>query len=204
MQSETEVQELTFQFQHLEISVQVRIRPRAGSTVSSTPSVEVAARTSPGVEPEEVAVVEQVPISRELEEQVLGASLAPDLAAVPLPFLRYLEDRLRGGDSQWTPRARLARAFRAGVAAHRRLIGEFCESSSPGIPYRNSIYIILRCPNHPHGIWTSDYSLFISNCGGNQYSDFDRNCVSHAYATRAEGDAFLQGARRRWPPALHR
>lgn len=154
MQSETEVQELTFQFQHLEISVQVRIRPRAGSTVSSTPSVEVAARTSPGVEPEEVAVVEQVPISRELEEQVLGASLAPDLAAVPLPFLRYLEDRLRGGDSQWTPRARLARAFRAGVAAHRRLIGEFCESSSPGIPYRNSIYIILRCPNHPHGIWT--------------------------------------------------
>ena len=50
------------------------------------------------------------------------------------------------------------------------------------------------------GVWTSDYPAFIEACGRSHDFDFHRNTVCQAFATRTEGDAFLCGARRQWPP----
>ena len=198
-----EEQELSFQFENLQISIRVTVRPLTTASVSraSGSGVEVAAEADRGLAVE-AEFIDPYHITFDLEERALAALTAPDLSALPLPFLRHLEPRLRGSDSEWTSRARLARAFRAGCAAYRRLNGEFSEVSSPGIPFRNTIYIILCCPRYPAGVWTSDYTAFIEACGRSHDSDFHRNTVCQAFATRTEGDAFLCGARRQWPSQL--
>ena len=202
MQSEGQVRELTFQFEQLEISVRVSVRPRSSTTgeASAEPS-EVVVEASSAAGPES-SIYDPYSISIELEDQVLAASTSTELGALNLPFLTHLERQLRGGHPQWTPRSRLARAFRAGVAAYRRLNGILAEESSLATPYRNSIYLILRSPSLPSGGWTADYSIFISNCGGSGQQAFHGITVCHAFATRAEAEAYLVGSRRRWPSLL--
>ena len=190
------------QFEQLEISVRVSVRPRSGTTgeASAEPS-EVVVEASSAAGPES-SIYDPYSISIELEDQVLAASTSTELGALNLPFLTHLERQLRGGHPQWTPRSRLARAFRAGVAAYRRLNGILAEESSLATPYRNSIYLILRSPSLPSGGWTADYSIFISNCGGSGQQAFHGITVCHAFATRAEAEAYLVGSRRRWPSLL--
>ena len=196
-----EVQELSFRFANLQVSVRVAVTPISSTTPTETANLVVtssAARSGP----EEEEYNEWFPFSEELEEQTLAAQSASELADLPLVFLQAWERRLRGGDPSWTNRARLARAFRAGLAAPRRLDGITCPASSPSIPFRNTYYIILRSPSVPRGGWTADYGLFIGNTGRSYDRDFSSNCVCHAFATRTETEAYLVGARRVWPPQL--
>lgn len=111
----------------------------------------------------------------------------------------HLVGRLRGSQGSWTPSARIARAFAAGLAAKKRLEGIVHPHAAPGTPCRNSIYIALRAPFRPEGFWTPNYPTYIRLV---EPRDFDSGSVSHAFATRAEADAYLLGAARAWPPAL--
>lgn len=198
---QTEVQELTFQFSNLQINIRVSVTPTSGVTASgSGDPVVTSSVTHRGPQDEEYH--EHFPFTEELEEQTLAAATPGQLAELPLVFLRGLESRLRGGDPSWTSRARLARAFRAGLAARLRLDGITCPVASPSIPFRNSYYIILRSPDLPRGGWTSDYGRFIARTGRSYDRDFSSTCVCHAFATRTEVEAYLVGSRRVWPPQI--
>lgn len=198
---EAEIQELSFQFSNLQINIRVTVTPTTGeaSSGSSDPVVTTSvARRGP----QEEEYHEHFPITEELEEQTLAAQTPGQLAELPLVFLRAFESRLRGADPHWTSRARLARAFRAGLAARLRLDGITCPATSPSIPFRNTYYIILRSPDLPRGGWTSDYGRFIARTGRSYDRDFSSTGVCHAFATRTEVDAYLVGARRVWPPQI--
>ena len=98
---EAAVEELTLRFSGLEITVR---RTEVGSDYgfdqepSSSPS---SLPSRPSVE------------QRSSTAQVLGAA---ELAALELPEVEHLTRSLRDSGSSWTPRARIARAFRAGVS----------------------------------------------------------------------------------------
>ena len=133
-----------------------------------------------------------------LQERALAAVTIHQLENFGAPFLSFFSDRLRPIHPTWTPRARIARAFRAGVAAQRRLSGVFCESASLALPLRNSIYICLRGGDNPEPFWTTSYTLYIGRVRGAR-SDFHRDSVSHAFPSKAEGEAYLVGACQPWP-----
>ena len=140
-------------------------------------------------------------ISAELEREAISASGPTALGALSLPFLAYLAPRLRGTNSTWFSSARLARAFRAGVIARRRLNGEVLDSTSEGIPFRNCIYVCLRTAgNCTVGFWTANYALYWARVRINVANEFHPDSISHAFASRAEAEAYLRGARRIWPP----
>ena len=161
--------------------------------VSQGPAPSIAA---PGafVEAEEGLL----PFSAELEAAAFAARTPADLLALDLTFLDHLVPRLRGADPVWTPRARIARAFHCGVVAGRRLGGEIVEGTSPGLPFRNSFYVCLRGPGNTAGFWTADFGKYINRVGSGRNS-FHPDSVSHAFPSRAEGEAYLAGARVQWP-----
>eukprot|EP00438_Fugacium_kawagutii_P021738 Skav206695 [mRNA] locus=scaffold99:14926:17259:+ [translate_table: standard] len=150
------VEEVTVHLAGLEITLTARRVPSASGSESWTP-VEVTASSAShtadiATHNTTEAYVDPYNISRALEDRALRATTARDCAALPLPFLSHLATKLRSSDPDWDPHARVGRAFRAGVAARRRLDGTFCEISFPGIPFRNSYYVCLRQPgNQPGG-----------------------------------------------------
>ena len=191
---DSSVESVTVQLAGLELTISAR---RLTSADPSQPAEE------PSVGPTPEVTSDPYNISTELEEEIIAARDAAALAAVLLPFLTFLEARLTGRHPVWTARARLARAFRAGVIARRHLNGEFQEGTSLGIPYRNSVYIALREPgNNIAGFWTSSYSTYVRRAGRNNpgNGNFHPDSISHAFPSAAEGEAYLLGARRRWPP----
>lgn len=198
----SEIEQVTVQLAGLEITLTARrvsgsvtsaVHPASGST-SSGYSVVPAAPERPSGED----FFDPHNISSALEERALQASEPAALADLDLPFLDSLVGNLRGTDSAWTARARLGRAFRAGVAARRRLDGEFCDISSPGIPFRNSYYIVLRGPGNGPGFWTQNYVTYIGRVGDSNRG-LHPDSISHAFASQAEAEAFLVGSRQRWP-----
>lgn len=192
-----EVQELTLRFESFSLSIRVEVTPNQIDT--SLPSTVTSVSLNPG-DPD---FHDPHNITAGLETLALAASTPSELRALPLDFLVTYVDRLRGsGNASLTSQERIGRAFRAGVAARRRLDGESCDTSSQGIGLRNTIYVILRSPTLPRGGWTNSYNIFISNCGGSGSSDFSTSTVCHSFAARAEADVYLLGARRRWPPSI--
>lgn len=195
--SEPEIQELTFQLQGLEISVRVSVRPTTGPV---SPGASSFVRVEELSEPSS-----STHLTTAQENRLLDTAVPGELAAISLPALAHLENRLRGTDTLWTPRARLARACWAGVCARRKLEGDFPtipQATSPDIPFRNTIYVILSAPDLLQGGWSTSYQTFISACGGVGASRFHPRTVCHAFPARAEVEAFLWGARRQWPPQL--
>lgn len=195
MQSEPEeLQELTFNFSRFSISVQVRVTERFPGASGSQPGpdFELVASEGPAIQ-----------FSSEVENQVLAASTPAEYAALDLGFLSHFERRLTGSHTIWTPKARVARAFKAGLIAFN-LLGRSgpTATETPAIPFRNTIYLILRSPSLPQGGWTLSYQKFIDQCGGNQHGAFHSTTVCHAFATRTEADIYLVGARKQWPQQL--
>eukprot|EP00438_Fugacium_kawagutii_P018533 Skav213259 [mRNA] locus=scaffold1311:268059:271357:+ [translate_table: standard] len=107
---ESEVQELTFAFSRFEISVQIRVRDAGAG-----PDFELVTGAEPSTAGHR--------ISAELENQVLAANSPGEYAALNLDFLSHLERRLTGSDPIWTPKARIGRAFKAGLVAKHLLSG---------------------------------------------------------------------------------
>lgn len=197
--AEPDVETVTLQLAGLELTVSAR-------RLSTAPQSEIEFEVIPGSERPRPSSAPVFPeLSENRQEQVLAARTARELAALDLPFLGHLVGRLRGSQGSWTPSARIARAFAAGLAAKKRLEGIVHPHAAPGTPCRNSIYIALRAPFRPEGFWTPNYPTYIRLVeprDRTDRSDFDSGSVSHAFATRAEADAYLLGAARAWPPAL--
>ena len=184
-----EVDELVLRFGELEIGINVR-RASSPTGASSTWELVSAADSSTGTGASLAALPH---VSSNLVAQSLAASSAADFAALPLGFLDHLVSKLRGTDSAWVPQARVGRAFKAGVVASLRLEGQCSE-----------VYIILRAPGLEQGGWTPNYSTYLRAVGAGAPAgqDFHDSSVSHSFATRAEGEAFLAGAGKAWPPLL--
>lgn len=197
--ADPDVEAVTVQLSGLEITVSAR-------RLSTASQSEVEFEVVPGSErprPSSAPVFPEV--SENLQVQLLAARTARDLAAIVLPFLGHLVSRLRGTQAEWSPTARIARAFAAGLAAKKRLEGVVHSYSTPGIPFRNTIYVALRAPFRVEGFWTSSYSTYIRLVEPRDRAsqgDFDSDSISHAFPSRAEADAYLLGAARAWPPAL--
>lgn len=98
--------------------------------------------------------------SSQSEEPVTEASSPRALDQLFLESLGHLLGRLRAPHSVWAPKARVARAFRAGILARRRLGEEILGEGSLVIPFRNSYYLVLRSLDYPHGFWTRNYIVY--------------------------------------------
>ncbi len=196
-----EVESVTFQLANLEITVTARVVGPPAAATSEVSVVEVV-HPEPDVQsardPE--GFVDPFNISVELEEQCLDAVCARLLGELPLPFLAPSVARLRGTHSTWNPRCRIARAFRAGVIARRRLDGQVLDHSSPSIPYRNTYYVVLRGIGNSAGWWTGNFGVYIAGVAEqNGRNSLHPDTISHGFPTHAESAAYLCGARRSWP-----
>ena len=172
------------------------VRPR-DSTRGSASSASVAATAPREVFPD---FREWCAISQDTAEALRNTTDPVALAEFDFPELTAQSIRLRGSDRTWVPRARVARAVRAGIFARGRLEGQVfsSKSESPGIPYRNTIYVVLRTGIAQNPFWTSSYRTYISHTKLPS-GEFRPEAISHAFATQAEADCFLAGARKQWP-----
>lgn len=197
------VEEITLRLAGLEITLSVRRTGGEGPSSSTAHGFEIVESSASGTGSytgEPIEVIEISPVSREFEERVLRASSAGELEQLPLPFLDHLLPRLRAAHTIWTPKARLARAFRCGIAARRRADGIYCEASALGIPFRNCFYICLKVPSGEPAFWTNDYQLYLSKVRGP--AGLHPDSVSQAFASHCEVQAFLVGAQKQWPRRL--
>lgn len=196
------VEEVTIRLANLELTIRVReigatSAGQTGVTASGYELVSSVQTPEPPLESEGPSL----PVA--VEQSLLEATSARTLTGFHLDFLTRLANKLRGTDREWTPRARVARAYRAGLIARRRLEGEVLEHSSPGTPYRVSYYLVLRSPRHPLGCWTTDYNRYLTAVGpSTAHQTFADTSVSHGFASHAECEAYLVGASRPWPRHL--
>lgn len=192
---------VTVRLGDLELTITARRVQPAGSS-SSDGGFELVSATA--VEAPEASVSTPSPeafageVTLAVQERVLAATAVAQLESLVLPFLSFFSARLRPVHSIWTPRARIARAFRAGVSAQRRLSGIYCDSSALGLPLRNTIYICLRGGDNPEPFWTTSYSVYVGRVRGDR-ADFHQDSVSQAFPSRAEVEAYLVGACQPWP-----
>lgn len=104
----------------------------------------------------------------------------------------------------WTPLARLGAAFRKGRGARAQLL------SLPGpsydtlyLPWRASLFILLCCPAHPRGFWTTDSRVYFREVGDpTGRGRIPGGSIVEAFSTRIEAVAFLLGAETQWPVQL--
>lgn len=196
------LEEITIRLGELTIDIRVSRAAATGSVPSqlqSVPEITTSARGSSG------PTGHPTEVPREVITTALLSHTVDQFSALELGDLWRLASRLRGTDSLWTPRARIGRAFKAGAVAALRLEGQVTDLTVPGIPYKNSIYVILRAPKLPEGGWTPDYRKYVqavqTHVPGSRH-DFHQDSVSHAFASQAEAEAFLAGAGKQWPRLL--
>ena len=133
--------------------------------------------------------------------QLFRTTSAAELDQALPPYLdQFCSHRdLLHTDLVWIPRARLARAYRAGLAAHRVLQGLFDKQViSPGFNRRitDSVYSQL-----PGGFYARDFQIYHDKLI--QGDSLEEGSVSHGFPTLIEGEVFLRGCQfRRWPPEL--
>lgn len=196
--ADPEVESVTLNLAGLQLTITARRLDQTTAVSAEASASAAAATTTP---PVSEILADPYNISTALEEEIIPLREPEALRIVNLPFLTYLENRLRSTTGPWVPRARLARAFRAGVIARRQLDGVFQAGTSPNIPYKNSVYIVLREPgNLVTGFWTTSFAVYTRRTRGYHRQDFHPDCVSHAFASQSEVEAYLIGARRLWPP----
>eukprot|EP00438_Fugacium_kawagutii_P033911 Skav205522 [mRNA] locus=scaffold4253:28063:28686:+ [translate_table: standard] len=206
MRSTTDpVEEITVTLAGLDSTIAVRPHSTAGgypngaaATSSATGATTPAAGATPATP---TFVLGHDPVSLALIDRAIETRGARDLGNLALPFLEYLLPRLRSSNLEWPARARLGRAFRAGIEARLRLEGQYLPNSAEAIPFRTYCYICLRTPGYPEGFWTADYNIYIERVlDGNR--EFHSDSISHGFPTRAETEAYLVGAGRSWPLQL--
>lgn len=179
----------------------------AGPSRATVPAVVGSSATSEAASWSVVELAEAssfAPWSWEWESALLAASSPEEVLAVDLSVIDHLSNRLRTTSAGWSPRARLGRAFRAGLIARQVLDKHYVKPANlggPTLPCR--FYIILRAASGRLSGWTDDYIQYrdqvITKDGG-----FAAGTVSQAFASRAEAEAYLLGAREPWPAALPR
>ena len=197
------VEEVTVLLSGLEITISARRLP-VGASASAGTGISAGGTPVPRDTPEDFS--DPYNITSEVEDHCIQATTPAQLSQLTLPFLtalvgRLRVGRLRAGHAEWSPLARIHRAFRAGVLARRRLDGNFQEEDSLSVPFRNCYYICLREDGHQSGFWTTDYGIYIERVGGPS-GRLHPDSISQALPSQVEAQAFLVGARRPWPRRL--
>lgn len=198
-----EVESVTIRLASLELTISVR---RLDSVPSSSLGFEVVSTVPESVTSSVLPTAPEEPVlifdfEAGIEDRVIATQTARTLEQFPLPFLAYLVVKLRSGVEGWSPKARIARAFRAGVIAGRRLNGIVLHENSLTIPLRNSYYICLRRAAGGPGFWTCNYARYHQAVVGPDGRLCDWS-ISQGFPSRAEVEAFLVGSRRPWPREL--
>ena len=181
------VAELTVQVGRLTITV--RETPAAAAQPSSSSAAPAVSRSASTASFELVSSpAPSVPL-RSPDSAFFAATTAAELGALDLGLVQSLD---------------LARAFRAGLVARCKLDGTpngyLASPAVPGISNRH--YVCLECESHPHGFWTTSSTLYFRALQRPRSGSVFGNSVSHAFASRAECEAYLQGASFQWPPQL--
>ena len=205
------VDELVVQFRGLRISITsdsdlpAAVSPTASSPAGSFTLVEApteGAQASSGPLAGEAASLPEELAEPSVAEDFLAVATPEELEALRLgPYCRLA--RGLGTVGSWTPRARIARAYRAGVSAGFRLRGdrEYIVSS-PAFPLRNRLYVVLRCDARPQGFFTDRFRTFEENVRRDRYGRLEHWCICHGIASRSEAEAYVGGAGTEWPQEL--
>lgn len=140
-------------------------------------------------------------------EVALAAASTPELLArldlSPLDSVTGV-NRLTQVDN-WTPRLRLARAFRAGFLARKAILaGSTIVPPSPELRVRHSLvcHVVLSCPKYPQGFWSSSCRPFLQLIGdptGRGQEPSPPTSIHHSFHSKTEAAAYLLGAQRQWP-----
>ena len=195
--------EITVRLGRLSITVREPARRSSGSSAARASASPSAPEPVSSAEEGFILVPGSLPPAsgRASDEAFLAANTPVSLGSLGLGPAQSLVGQLRGADNVWTPAARVARALRAGISARRKLDGVETHVNASPAGLQNRIYICLRCPRHPNGFWTHSSQQYFEAVRGSG-SDFAERSVSHAFASRAKTEAYLQGAERQWPPQL--
>ncbi|OLP74955.1 hypothetical protein AK812_SmicGene45344, partial [Symbiodinium microadriaticum] len=126
------------------------------------------------------------------DEAFLDATTLAALGALELgPLARFARGLASVGD--WSPAARVARAYRAGLSAKSVLEGRTdYQASSLPVPTRNRIYVVLRCRAEPEGFVTDNFRTFLGRVPKDQVGRLEKFAVCHAFASRSEASAFIE------------
>lgn len=198
------IDSLVVQFGDLQLSITVR---NTGTGASGSHRLQIVSGATPefslvsgeATPASTLPVADSTVVTSELEQAAIAAVTPAALAGLNLGFLDQYRHRLRGSDSTWTGAARIGRAFRAGVVARLRLLGEYRDETTPGVPFRNQYYIALRSRSGGPAFWTTSYGEFCNRTCIVGSHDFDPASVCHAFASHAECSAYLAGAQQGWP-----
>ena len=132
----------------------------------------------------------------------LAASTATEFGQLLLGELEHLALDL-SDSGPWTGKARVARAYRAGLSAAEVLGGERgAPVTSPKLELKNRYYLCLRSQAYPAGFVTQHYHQFLRGCPKDAQGRLESGSVSHTFASKSEAFVFLAGASRPWPQAL--
>lgn len=198
------IETVTVQLAGLEITLRAR---RLSGAVASTGGSSFSVVDLP--EPSASGVGQVPPTSSAGPDpridQVLVATSASECARLIeiFPELDSWVSKLSASDPDWTPAARIGRAYRAGVLARLRLAGQVPGVDSLSVPFRNVYYIVLRGAPGAEPCWTLKYSIYLARVGGRdptRQSGFAQDSISQALPSHAEASAFLAGANQPWPP----
>ena len=86
------------------------------------------------------------------------------------------------------------------MVARLQLAGEYQGGVSSSTPFKNTIYTVLRGRFGDQAFWTSSYAVYgaaVRDPSGQEA--FHPELVSHAFASRAEAEAYVAGAGEPWP-----
>ncbi|OLP88941.1 Sodium channel protein type 10 subunit alpha [Symbiodinium microadriaticum] len=137
--------------------------------------------------------------TRSSDEAFIEARTLQQLSELSLGGYTTLARRL-GVVGPWSPEARIARAFRAGVSAGLVLRGERAyQESSLTLGTRNRVYIVLRCPSRPEGFYCENFGTFREHCPQSRFGRLDSGIICHGFPSRAEAEAFVFGSGSPWP-----
>ena len=195
---------ITVQLAGLEITLTARRVGSGASSVSGSSFTFVGQTGSSASGASRVHSATPVEADPRLD-QVLVATSAQDCARliVIFPELDSWVSKLSASDPDWTPAARIGRAYRAGVLARLRLADQVPGLDSLSVPFRNVYYIVLRGAPGSEPCWTLKYSIYLDRVGGRDPSrntGFAQDSISQALPSHAEASAFLAGANQPWPP----
>ena len=141
-------------------------------------------------------------VTKDEQTRILAATTAQTLHNLCPHFIATHESNIDSvGD--WTPRARLARAFRAGISVRwQRRDRRFSLVDSAIIETRRSpvCYVILKCNRYPGPVWTQTLKKYREVL---QQPDrtLEPNAYSHSFLSTLEGQVYMEAAGYSWRDA---
>ena len=141
-------------------------------------------------------------VTKDEQTRILAATTAQTLHNLCPIYIAIHESKIDSiGD--WTPRARLARAFRAGLSVRWQRRDRRCPLlDSASIETRRSpvCYVILKCRRYPGPVWTHTLKKYREVL---QQPDrtLEPSSYSHSFLSTLEGQVYLEAAGYSWGDA---